>query len=424
MQLQEILPFLVGLFASSGGAFILVLIEGLLVTHPAGPRDQRRFFYWGSAACLLLLAGLLAAAWEHFAPDSGPAQLAALFSLVALTPTLVGSLVYLLVNWQGVYQMGTQSLLFLLPLAALLILLALFNPGITLVLLAITVLLALLWQIPWWAADLLAALVLLVLLFQKLFWPDLPILNSGITASLPASLAGIVNIGLSILMLLAYVLPALLLYNSVKIKTHPNWIRQSLRWGLAALLLLFLAYDVGENAFWASAQSRFAEDNFPIQTILPILFGILLALFLPGWRRLAGALYGLLVPTLLVAAFILGWNISNTAVTEGRARRIENSLSSYYQQNGRYPDRLAQLTPRYLLFNLPPAGNDLDRSWCYQSGPDAFRLGYVTVHFIVPYRMPHVSVKILQQAGSLTNAGWDCEAKADAIKAFYEARFH
>jgi MFS family permease len=424
MQLQGILPFLVGLLTSSGSAFILVLIEGLLITQPTSSRDQRRFFYWGTTASLVMLAGLLTTVWAHDAPGSGGAQLAALFALIALSPILVGCLVFLLINWQEIHQMGARSLLFLLPLAGLSILMALFNPGITLALLAITVLLTLLWQIPWWAVDLLSAVVLLVLLFQKLFWPDIPVLGVDISSNLPALLAGIVSVGVSILMLLAYLLPASLLYNSLKIKTHQNWTRQSIRWGLAAVLLLFLAYDIGENAFWASAQSRLIEDNFPFQTILPILFGALLALFLPGWRRLAGALYGVLAPALLAAAFVVGWSISNTSVTAGRAGRIENALASYYQQNGRYPELLEQLTPGYLLFNLPAAGNNLERSWCYESGPQAYRLGYVAVKFRVPYRMPDVSVAIIQQVGSLSNASWDCDSKAQAVKAIYAARFH
>jgi hypothetical protein len=424
MQLREILPFIIALSISAGGVFILVLAERMLVTQPAGARDQRRFFFWGTAASLLMLAGLLTAIWVHYAPDSGWAQLTALFALFALAPILVGALVFLVINWQPIGALGARSLPILVPLAGLLILLALFNPGLILVLLAVIVLLALLWQIQGRAVDWLSMVVLLGLAIQKIAQPDIP-LAEMMTASGSASQFGqVANIALSILMLLPYVLPALLVYNSLKAAERQNRVKWMLRLGLAALLLLFIAYDVGETAFWASAQSRFASDNFPFQAVLPLVFGLLLALFLPGWRRLAGALYGLLVPALLIAGFVAGWNISNRAVTSGRAQRLENSLSSYYRQNGRYPDMLEQLTPGYLLFNLPPAGNDLDRSWCYQSGPDAFQLGYIAVNFVVPYRMPDVSVKILKQVGSLPGTGWDCDSKAQAVKAIYAARYH
>jgi hypothetical protein len=424
MQLQEILPFIVALSISGGGALILVLVEGLLVKQPADVGDQRRIFFWGSAASLLALTGLLAAIWVHYASDSGGAQLAALFALVAFTPILVGCLVFLLIHRQTIREMGAKSLPFLLPLAGLLILLALFNPGLILVLLAVIVLLALLWQIEGRAVDWLSILVLLGLAIQKIVQPDTPLAEMMTTSGSMSLLGQVANIALSILMLLPYVLPALLVYNSLKATERQNWVRWGLRLGLAALLLLFIVYDVGETAFWASAQSRIAGDNFPFQVVLPLVFGLLLALFLPGWRRLAGALYGVLVPVLLIASFVVGWGISNTSVTAGRAQRIENALASYYQHNGRYPDRLEQLSPGYLLFSLPPAGNNLERSWCYQSGPQAYRLGYIAVKFIVSYRMPDVSVTVIRQVGNLPNGGWDCDSKAQAVKAIYTARYH
>ncbi len=424
MILREILPFIIALSISAGGVFILVLAERMLVTQPAGARDQRRFFFWGTAASLLMLAGLLTAIWVHYTPDSGWAQLTALFALFALAPILVGALVFLVINWQPIGALGARSLPILVPLAGLLILLALFNPGLILVLLAVIVLLALLWQIQGRAVDWLSMVVLLGLAIQKIAQPDIP-LAEMMTASGSASQFGqVANIALSILMLLPYVLPALLVYNSLKAAERQNRVKWMLRLGLAALLLLFIAYDVGETAFWASARSGEAGDNFPFQAVIPLVFGLLLALFLPSWRGLAGALYCVLVPALLIAAFVVGWSNSNTAVTIGRANRIENALASYYQQNGRYPDLLEQLTPGYLLLNLPPAGNNLERSWCYQSGPQAYRLGYVTVKFAVPYRVPDVSATIIQQVGKLPNASWDCDQKAQAVKAVYAARYH
>jgi hypothetical protein len=425
MELQEILPFIVALLASGSGAFILVLIERWLAIQHEPPANQhRRIFYWGTAAFMLLLVDLLVAAWEHLAPDSGAAQFAFLFILIAIVPLQVGALVFLLTKWQVIAEIGQESLLFLLPVAALLIVVAVINTGLILLLLAATILIALLWQIKGRALDWLSGLVLLALLIQKIFQPDMPFLNNALTSSIAALPGVVVNAILAALMILAYVLPALLVFHSLNTGEHKSSAHRVLRLGLAVLLLLLVAYDVGENAFWASAQSRFASDNFPFQAVLPLVFGLLLALFLSGWRRLVGAAYGLLVPALLIAAFVAGWNISNTAVTEGRAQSIENALASYYQHYGRYPDLLDQLTPGYLPFELPPAGNNLDRSWCYQSGPDAYRLGYISVKFTVPYRMPDVSVAILQQVGNLPQNTWECVQKAQAVKAVYTTRFH
>jgi hypothetical protein len=425
MNLQEIFPFILALLACEAGAVILVILEGWLVASTDDQESQRhRLFYWAAVAFLLLPVELLVVAWQRMAPDSGAAQLALISVLFAATPLQAGILVFLIANWRVIDGMGRRSWWIVLPLAAALVILALFQPVFSLALLAFMVLLALMWQNDGWALDLLSVTVLLSLLLQKVTQPDLPL-----SAALNAFRAGgllvqAANIAVAILMLLPYLLPALLVYRSLKVAGRQTRIRQGMRLGLAAALLLIIAYDVGEAAFWASAQARFAADNFPIQVVLSLVFGLLLALFLTGWRRLAGVLYGLLVPTLLITAFVLGWNISNTMVTKERARRIENALSGYFQQYGRYPDRLAQLTPGYLLFDLPPAGNDVDRSWCYQSGPQAYRLGYIAVQFVVPYRMPTVTVTIIQQVGGLSNADWDCDQKAQAVEAFYEQRFH
>jgi hypothetical protein len=425
MNLQGIFPFILALLACYAGTAMLMILEGWLVASPDAQESQRRrLFYWAVVAALLLPLELLVAAWEHLAPGSGDAQLALISVLFAAMPLQAGILVFSIANWREIGAMGRRSWLIVLLLAAPLVMLALFNPVFSLGLLAVMVLLALLWQIDGWALDWLSVAVLLGLLLQKIIQPDQPLSAALNALDVAPPIGQAANIALAILMLLPYLLPALLVYRSLKPTGREQRIRGGLRLGLAAALLLIITYDVGETAFWASAQSRFAEDNFPFQVVLPLVFGLLLALLLPGWRRLAGALYGLLVPAVLITAFVLGWNISNTAVTEGRARRINAALGSYYQQNGRYPDRLAQLTPGYLLFNLPPAGNDLDRSWCYQSGPDAFRLGYIAVNFVVPYRMPDVSVRILQHVGSFPNTAWDCDTKAQAVKAIYAARYH
>lgn len=425
MEFQEILPFIIALLASGSGAFILIFMEQGIAAQRGTPANQhRRIFYWGTAAFMLLMVDLLVAAWEHLAPDSGAAQIAFLFTLIAIVPLQVGALVFLLTKWRVISEIGRGSLLFLLPIASLLIVVAVINTGLILLLLAITILIALLWQIKGWTLDWLSGLVLLSLLIQKMSQPDMPLLNDALTSNLAALPGVLVNAILAALMILAYVLPALLVFHSLNTGEHPSRARWVLRLGFALFLLLLIAYDVGENAFWASAQSRFPSDNFPFQAVLPLVFGLLLALFLSGWRRLVGAAYGLLVPALLIAAFVAGWSVSNTAVTEERAQSIENALAGYHQHYGRYPDLLDQLTPGYLPFSLPPAGNNLDRSWCYQSGPDAYRLGYISVKFILPYRMPDVSVVVLQQVGNPPHITWDCGQKAQAVKAVYTTRFH
>ena len=57
------------------------------------------------------------------------------------------------------------------------------------------------------------------------------------------------------------------------------------------------------------------------------------------------------------------------------AAQVSQAVERYYAQEGRYPEKLQQLIPWYLLSVPEPVLiNGLD--WCYDGGADYFRLGY------------------------------------------------
>jgi len=93
--------------------------------------------------------------------------------------------------------------------------------------------------------------------------------------------------------------------------------------------------------------------------------------------------------------------------TARRAERINLAILQYRQEQGHYPQELAELTPRYLLY-LPTPFIIPHQDWCYQGGRDFYRLGYV----YRDYFSSPASVKVFASAGKLPGPAWPCEAEA------------
>jgi hypothetical protein len=63
-------------------------------------------------------------------------------------------------------------------------------------------------------------------------------------------------------------------------------------------------------------------------------------------------------------------------LTEERAERVTQAIETYYAREGRYPQDLRQLVPRYVL-SLPGPVIIYGQDWCYDGGEDYYRLGYL-----------------------------------------------
>lgn len=158
--------------------------------------------------------------------------------------------------------------------------------------------------------------------------------------------------------------------------------------------------------------------------ILAVFFaGFLLAAMLPGRAKVMGFLYVLIVPGLLIAVSTLGQRVDIRQLTEERAARVSGALDAYYEANGRYPQELRQLTPRYTL-SLPEPAVIFGQNWCYESGEDAYVLGYVTRDHWSDPRL-YGRVVIATSADDFENSPI-CEAEIAALIArapqYYEVR--
>ncbi|MEJ2709351.1 MAG: hypothetical protein P8074_17200, partial [Anaerolineales bacterium] len=176
---------------------------------------------------------------------------------------------------------------------------------------------------------------------------------------------------------------------------------------LVVLLISGIAYQVFWDGIWSAAHARAFEDHLPFaHFILSLAVGVVLAIALRGWRRLAGPIFVLLLSGATTLALILGWNVSAFELTQQRAAKIDAQVVHFYQDNSRYPSDLAELTPRYQLY-LPPPVVVSQGGWCYQGDEDYYRLGYVSGQFT--YFTQNFDIEVYAQAGEPPAGGWNCD---------------
>jgi len=246
----------------------------------------------------------------------------------------------------------------------------------------------------------LSLLILAVIIFTAGGWIYIP------TADQPAWSQTARSILMGIALLISILLPAGLLYLSLRISPDA---KPPLVWTLVltVILLAGMLYQSFWEGIWSSAHARAFEDHLPVfQFLLSLVAGLLLALILGGYRKWAGPIYTILVTAVVVAAYARGWNVSAFDMTERRAAVVDQAISSYYQDHGVYPDRLAELTPRYLPFLPPPVVVRLG-GWCYQSSPNAYRLGYISGDFA--YFDSTFKVETYARDGNVPAETWACE---------------
>lgn len=223
----------------------------------------------------------------------------------------------------------------------------------------------------------------------------------------PAWLRIAVQIGAGIATLLAIFLGAAALFGGLRGEAALSWGRLGWRLALAAILMISSAYVVFWDGIWSAAHARAFEDHLPFAHVLfSLIAGVLLALSLRGRRRLAGPVYVVLMGVATTLALIWGWQVSAFELTERRAAQVNQAITQFQQDKGRYPASLAELTPRYLLY-LPPPVVTHQGGWCYQGGEDYYRLGYVSGDFT--YFMVDFWVKIHAQSGEPPQENWNCE---------------
>lgn len=275
----------------------------------------------------------------------------------------------------------------------------------------ISVITALAWQAWEWRGRRrwLAYLTLLLLLLMVCGWtlnPYLMLMNR------PKWLYdSILIVNLFVWPIVAVVLVARLVYTSIDNARPSNWLATVIRLAVAVLLLLVIGDQIVTETVWVRA-----EDSLSVMPIILFIVAtaaaMLLAWAVTGWRRLAALGFVLLVTLTVSYASNLGWRLSPTFSTEARAEKIERAIHRYYERQGHYPSRLANLMPFY-LWRIPQPMIFRDQTWCYEGGDDYYRLGYVHQP---GFGWHDISIRIHDAVGEPPEPSWPCNDALEKAK--------
>jgi len=401
----------------------LVVLAGIYVRarQADGKFARRWLFFLFSVVALLFATQFLALRWEVY-------RFGAL-----LQPALVGTLVALLVHLGATRELWSRKTIWItLPATLAIVALMVYwwietDPLLPL----ISAVTALAWQAWEWrgrpfdgaqdrpfdqAQDRrrwLAYLALLLLLLMVCAGYLIPI---SWLMNRPKWLYGSILIGnLFVWPIVAVVLVARLVYTSLAGDQPSNWPATVIRLAVAVLLLLVIGNLIVTETVWVQA-----EDSLSVIPVVVFIVAtaaaMLLAWAVTGWRRLGALVFALLVVLTASYAFNLGswYALSPPWLTEARAEKIDRAIQRYYERQGHYPTRLANLTP-FDLWRIPQPMIFRDQTWCYEGGDDYYRLGYVhQPAFGVPPE--YISIRIHSAVGEPSEWSWPCDDELEKAK--------
>ena len=105
-----------------------------------------------------------------------------------------------------------------------------------------------------------------------------------------------------------------------------------------------------------------------------LIASALLALFLPGWRKLVAVLLVIVFPVALFASIQIGDAYSWERIAEKNGVVVAQALNRYHADHLTYPKALTELVPTYLDNLREPR---TVWGWLYTATRDEFSLGYV-----------------------------------------------
>lgn len=390
---------------------VLVMLAGLWITPwiNQGIQSRRWLLFLIVIAIILLVPNVVYA--RHF--RTGQEGLL----LLVILPVLEGVLALILINSRSIYvlwekEKASLSVL-LLALVLLVVSTALGDPFLPLVIAIPPIFSAVLWA----AGQRLNTRGLVTLSVVVLGWLLLEALGvSGSRLVIAATWSRAVHtIARLVSVILAFALAALLIY---KAKWTENWHQTLSHLVLAGLLVLGLNAIVVRSGILIKATGRAAEDHLPFgEVLVAIIGGMVLTGAMQGRRRLAGLAFVTLVPALIAGSYALGWQFDPQAITRYRADRLTQAIVRYHTDVGVYPLSLTALTPNYLPFILGPL-TGRDQVWCYESGQDYYRLGYVYYqrYYGPTFPDPYYEIKIHSSAGQLPDGSWICDDELGRVE--------
>lgn len=195
-------------------------------------------------------------------------------------------------------------------------------------------------------------------------------------------------------------------------------------WGEAACLILaaLLLGGAVRNLYWLLVWDRTDDPLGALWMILPafaaMYSGLLWAAVRPGQRR-AGLAYTLAVGALLAAGTSAALLVDVRGLTRDRAQRVAYALDHYYDRQGRYPETLGELVPRFALA-LPGPVIINGLGWCYEADEASYHLGFVNRNH---WSDPRLSVRLASSRGADGLSGTLCRAEIAELRARFPRFF-
>jgi hypothetical protein len=213
-----------------------------------------------------------------------------------------------------------------------------------------------------------------------------------------------------------FLLPSLALVNAALL-LQAGLNAQAGRWQVTCLILvgvlvLKTLHNLYELTVWDSTYDALTYLWLIVPVCAVLLSAFMLFVVLPERTKLTGFLYVLVLPGLMIAASALAQGVDFRQVTNSRAERTARAIESYYAREGRYPETLSELAPRYLL-SVPKPMIIYGQDWCYESGEEYFRLGYIDREH---WSDPRLIGRVYKSAGELPEPHPMCLEEFNAIQ--------
>lgn len=255
---------------------------------------------------------------------------------------------------------------------------------------------------------LVVGLLSLATLFVPPAWPIA--LFANLTAEPFGGPTGLILI---VLITLALAISAVLLHLGLKKSTA----RQTavFHFSLSLLLLAKALHSLYWLLIW---DSTYDPLNF-FWLGLPLLglffIGTILFSVAEGKAKMAALFFGIGVPLLLIALAEQAQTVDFRQLTEQHAAQVSAAVEKYYDRNGRYPQNLHQLTPRYFL-SLPKPVIIFGQTWCYDEGEAFYRLGYVSRQH---WSDPRLTGELYKSIGTVPELAPLCQEEVATMQARY-----
>lgn len=212
---------------------------------------------------------------------------------------------------------------------------------------------------------------------------------------------------------LALVNAAFLLYSGLSLRSSEPQARIVIPvFFVGILLILGTLFKIYDLTVWDNTYDPLKYILLFAPMLAVLLSGLTLLIALPSKTKLAGIAYLLLVPALMIWVSTLAQRVDFRVLTSQRADRVVQAIESFYAREGRYPESLSDLTPRFILA-LPEPVIIYGQTWCYESGDGYYRLGYVDREH---WSDPRLIGRIHKEEGQPPGQSLMCAAEAAAIQ--------